>query len=82
VNATHVFMDAIKVLTGHRWSGDAGDMIYVAVSSAKGAVAYQLISSLSVKHGIGVCDVSDNGEFRFRQQRGGLKSSCAPLVDC
>ena len=51
----------------------AEDMIYVAIASAKGAAAYQLISRLAAKHGIGVYDLSDNGDVWFPTADGRLE---------
>jgi hypothetical protein len=52
----------------------AEDMVYVAVSGARGAVAYQLISRLAAKHGIGVYDLSDNGDVWFPTADGRLEA--------
>lgn len=51
----------------------AGDMLYVAISGGRGAVRYELVSRLAAKHGIGVFDLSDNGDVWFPAANGRLE---------
>jgi hypothetical protein len=49
------------------------DTLATAIASAKGVAAYQLISCLAATHGIGVYDLSDNGDVWFPTADGRLE---------
>jgi hypothetical protein len=51
----------------------AEDMIYVCVSGERGVVAYQRVSRLAAKYGVGVYDVSDEGDIWFPTAEGRLE---------
>lgn len=50
----------------------AGDMIYVAISGGRAVVGYQAVSRLATKFGVGVYDVSDEGDVWFPTANGEL----------
>jgi hypothetical protein len=51
----------------------AEDMIYIAISGGRAVIAYQTVSRLAAKYGVGVYDVSDDGDVWFPTAEGGLE---------